>query len=165
MRRLTISHTVEFGLRTILATTIALLFVSFAMAARQSPTIRDRIVFKPSGVSVLAERAESPEARSLGLMHRTSLGKKEGMIFRFEENGYLTFWMYNTKIPLTIVFLNEKLQIVDIQDMLPCLQKGADLCKTYTSKGLARYAIELNQGFTDRYGIGVGDQVTIERGE
>lgn len=165
MRRLIISHTAEVGFRTILASTIAMLLASLAMASQQSPPFRDRIVFKPGGVSVLAERAESPEARSRGLMHRTSLGKKEGMIFRFENSGYLTFWMYSTKIPLTIVFLDEKLQIVDIQDMLPCLQRSADLCKTYTSKGLARYAIELNQGFTDRHGIRVGDQVTIERGE
>jgi uncharacterized protein len=165
MKNLNDSHSVGVGLRAVLATTIAMLLASLATASQQSPTIRDRIVFRPSGVSVLAEKAESPEARSRGLMHRTSLGKKEGMIFRFEESGYLTFWMYSTKIPLTIVFLNDKLQIVDIQDMLPCVQKSADLCKTYTSKGLARYAIELNQGFTDRYGIKVGDQVTIERGE
>jgi len=158
-------HVTEAISRAILATTIVMLLVTLAMASRPLPTIRDRIVFKPGGVSVLAERAESTEARSLGLMHRTSLGQNEGMIFRFEESGYLTFWMYNTKIPLTIVFLNEKLQIVDIQEMLPCVQRTADLCRTYTSRGLARYALELNKGFTDKHGIKVGDQVTIERKE
>lgn len=139
--------------------------VSVAVASQPSKTTRQRIVFRPGGVTVLAEKADSPEKRAQGLMNRPSLGQKEGMIFHFEESGYQTFWMYNTKIPLTIIFLNDRLKIVDIQDMYPCMQNNPDLCRTYTSRGAARYAIEVNQGFGEKYGLKIGDQAIIEKAE
>jgi uncharacterized protein len=139
--------------------------VSAVLASQPSKTTRQRIVFRPGGVMVLAEKADSPQKRAQGLMNRTSLGQKEGMIFHFEESGYQTFWMYNTRLPLTIIFLNDRLKIVDIQDMQPCAQSNPDLCRTYTSRGAARYAIEVNQGFAEEYGIKIGDQVIIEKAE
>ncbi len=137
--------------------------VALSLPAYQSPT--DRIVFQPKGTTLMAERADSPELRARGLMFRTSLGKNKGMIFCFDEAALQTFWMYNTKIPLTIIFLNERLEIVDIQDMEPCSHRDAQQCMTYTSRQAAKYAIEVNRGFPKRHGIRIGGQVTIERGE
>ena len=96
-------------------------------------------------------------------MYRTSLGQKEGMIFYFDETAYHPFWMYNTRIPLTVIFLDEGLSIVDIRNMWPCLEKNADLCPVYAPSAPVRYAIEVNQGFVAKYGIKIGDRVTIER--
>jgi uncharacterized membrane protein (UPF0127 family) len=109
----------------------------------------------------VAEKADSAEKRSRGLMYRTSLSEKDAMIFYFDESAYHTFWMYNTRIPLTVIFLDDRLKIVDMKSMSPCLEKNADLCPTYTSRGLARYAIEVNQGFVGKYNIRIGDSVTI----
>jgi uncharacterized protein len=142
---------------------LSLIFPPLLFASGASEIAKERIVFEPSRVSVLAERADSPEKRSRGLMDRASLGEKEAMIFYFDESAYHTFWMYNTRIPLTIVFLNDRFTIVDIKDMVPCPEKNADLCPIYTPQGLARYAIELNRGFAERYGIKVGDRITIKR--
>ncbi len=94
-------------------------------------------------------------------MDRFSLGQEEGMIFCFERSGLQSFWMYNTRIPLTIIFLNERLRIVDIQDMAPCLKKNAESCRVYTSRKSAKYAIEVNQGFVSKHGIVLGDCVTM----
>jgi uncharacterized protein len=164
MEELTRSRLIKVSIRTSLA--VMLLFiVSVALGSQPSKTAWQRIVFKPGGVTVLAEKADSPQKRSQGLMNRASLGQKEGMIFNFEENGYQTFWMYNTRVPLTIIFLNDRLKIVDIQDMQPCVQSNPDLCRTYTSRGVARYAIEVNQGFAEKHGIKIGDQVIIEKAE
>jgi uncharacterized membrane protein (UPF0127 family) len=139
--------------------------VSVALASEMPRITKERIVFRPGGVTVLAERADSPDNKARGLMYRTFLGQSEGMIFYFEESGYQTFWMHNTRLPLTIIFLNERLRIVDIQDMQPCLERNADLCKMYTSRSVALYAIEVNQGFARKHGINVGDRVTIEKAE
>jgi uncharacterized membrane protein (UPF0127 family) len=85
------------------------------------------------------------------------------MIFYFEEAAYQTFWMYNTKIPLTIIFLDENLRVVDIQDMQPCPEKNPERCETYTSQSPARYALEVNLGFARKHGIRIGEQAIIER--
>lgn len=141
----------------------ASLFLPLIAASGTTGATKERIAFEPSGVSVLAERADSAEKRSRGLMYRASLGEKEGMIFYFDEADYHAFWMFNTRIPLTVIFLNDGLRIVDIRDMVPCREKNPDLCPIYASRGLARYALEVNRGFTERYGVKVGDHVTIEK--
>ncbi len=132
----------------------------FSYAAQ---TAREEIIFRLSGVSVLAEIADSPEKKSRGLMYRTSLGPKEAMIFIYDEPAYHSFWMYNTRIPLTIVFVDKDFTIVDIQDMSPCTEKEPSLCPTYTPKKPAQYAIEVNRGFTAGHGIRVGDRITVVR--
>ena len=143
-----------------------MLFLLFspALAASQATKVeKERIIFQSAGVSLLAERADSPAKRSRGLMYRTSLGENDAMIFYFDESAYHTFWMYNTRIPLTVIFFDEGLRIVDMKNMSPCLEKNADLCPVYASGGLARYAIEVNQGFVGKYVIRIGDRVSIER--
>jgi uncharacterized membrane protein (UPF0127 family) len=140
-------------------TASVLLLFSTALSFGGPP--RQRITFLPSGVSVLAERAATPEERARGLMLRKSLGDSEAMIFCFEESSYLTFWMYHTLIPLTVIFLDEGLKIVDMQHMAPCLAKGADACPVYASRARARYAIEVNERFVGKHRIRMGDRVAL----
>ena len=45
---------------------------------------------------VKAEVARTSEERSLGLMHRKKLPDGEGMLFVFEKDDVLSFWMKNT---------------------------------------------------------------------
>jgi len=119
--------------------------------------------FLPSKVSIRAEAAETEAARQKGLMHRTSLGENEGMIFFFADRGYHSFYMFNTKIPLSVIFLDETLRIVDILDMEPCPSKNPVDCPIYTPRSHCRYAIEVNQEFVRKHGIKVGDPVKITR--
>jgi hypothetical protein len=125
------------------------------------PSHRQRITFLPSRFSVLAERADTPEARERGLMYRKSLGDSEAMIFTFENTSRLTFWMYHTLIPLTIIFLDDTLKIVDMQLMAPCRSEEAHACPVYTSRAPARYAVEVNQDFVGKHRIKLGDRVEL----
>ncbi len=147
-------------IRRSLAAAMTLFFFSavFALAAGAA---RQKIVFMPSGATVLAEYAETPAEREQGLMFRTSLGEREGMLFFFEESTRQTFWMYHTRIPLTVIFVDDNSKIVDIQDMTPCLAEDPDLCPLYTSKVKARRAIEVNRGFAAKFGVKVGDRVVM----
>ena len=65
------------------------------------------------------EVADSSEKRTVGLMGRESLGEDRGMLFVFESEHTLSFWMKNTLIPLDIVFVDENLTVVDVQTMRP----------------------------------------------
>jgi uncharacterized membrane protein (UPF0127 family) len=68
------------------------------------------IIFTDSSkVEVKVEIADTPEKRQVGLMFREKLEKNSGMLFVFEEEQYVNFWMKNMKIPLDIIFISESL--------------------------------------------------------
>lgn len=123
----------------------------------------EKITFIRTGVTITAERPVSMEAFGKGLMFRTSLPEMEGMVFYFDSTDRHAFWMYNTKIPLEILFLDELLTIVDIQEMEPCTAKNSSACPHYVANKPARYAVEVNRDFSKRHGIRVGDRARIER--
>jgi uncharacterized membrane protein (UPF0127 family) len=151
---------IKVGRRSI-AAAAAFLFFFAALSAGQTTAARRKITFMPSRVSVAAEMAETPEERSKGLMYRTSMGELEAMIFSFERSARQTFWMYHTRIPLTVIFLDDGLKIVDIQNMAPCPGEDPGACPVYTSRVNARHAIEVNQGFVEKYRVKFGDYITI----
>jgi len=122
-----------------------------------------KVTFLPVDISIKAEVAGTELARQKGLMHRTHLGEKEGMLFYFDQSGYHSFYMYNTRIPLSVIFLDEDLRIVDIQDMAPCLAENPSACPIYTPRAACKYVIEVNQGFVRKYGIKVGDMAKLQK--
>jgi uncharacterized membrane protein (UPF0127 family) len=90
-------------------------------------------------------------------MGRTELGENRGMLFVFEEEQRLSFWMKDTHIPLSIAYIDSEGRIVDIQDMKPLDDELPD----YTSSEPARYALEVNRGFFEERGVEVGDKVEL----
>ena len=74
---------------------------------------------------LIAEVATTPDQRSVGLMNRFSLKPDHGMLFVFERNEPLSFWMKNTYIPLSIAFIAPDGRIVNIEDMKPQTERDA----------------------------------------
>lgn len=101
-------------------------------------------------VTIAVEVARTPEEQQKGLMGRTSLDDDQGMLFIFETQRPLSFWMKNTLIPLDILFFDAQGAFVSSATMTPCT---ADPCKNYPSAGLARYALEVPAGFMERKNI------------
>jgi uncharacterized membrane protein (UPF0127 family) len=116
------------------------------------PTIQ--VVVK--GHDLTIELATTPEARSCGLSLRDSLPANRGMLFVYAEPEILTFWMKNTRMPLSIAFIDEAGRIVSIQKMNPF-----PLTTVYASPVPALYALEVNQGWFEKNGVGVGDVVEL----
>ena len=48
-------------------------------------------------------------------MYLKVMADSEGMLFIFPTSEQRSFWMKNTYIPMDIIFVNEKLEIVAIQ--------------------------------------------------
>lgn len=95
--------------------------------------------------------ADTESKRSLGLMDVRTLGSDEGMIFLFERNEPLSFWMANTPLPLDMIFVDEHWRIVRIHtDTQPYSTQS------YTSGQPARYVVEVNAGFCRRHDIREG---------
>ena len=68
---------------------------------------------------ILVEIARTPKERQQGLQNRSHLAQDRGMFFIFKEEGYHSFWMKDTYIPLDIAFIDKNKVIVDIQEMIP----------------------------------------------
>ena len=108
-------------------------------------------------VPVGVEIADMDAERQTGLMGRTILPEDTGMLFVFEGEQTLSFWMRDTLIPLSIAYIDAQGRIVDIQDMQPL----DDVPPHYVSAEPARYALEVNQGFFEERGVMVGDTVEL----
>ncbi len=106
-------------------------------------------------VEVPVEIADTDEERQTGLMGRTALAEDAGMLFVFDVEQQLSFWMKDTLIPLSIAFIDSEGRIVDIQDMQPLDETP------HPSAAPAQYALEVNQGFFGARGIQVGDTVEL----
>jgi hypothetical protein len=101
------------------------------------------------------EVARTDEEKAHGLMFREKLDETWGMLFVYDEEEVMSYWMENTLIPLSIAFIDKDLVVRDIQDMQP---RTRDL---HTSGGAENpipvmYALEANQGWFAARGIAVG---------
>ena len=110
-----------------------------------------------TGHPLTVELAGTPQARACGLSHRDKLPDNHGMLFIFPALEPRTFWMKDTRIPLSIAFLDDSGRIVSIHQMAP-MQTN----ERYRSLQPARYALEVNQGWFASRGIGVGDMVEMK---
>lgn len=99
------------------------------------------------------EVANTPDSRAKGLMFRKSLPEHTGMVFVFPEETVLAFWMKNTTIPLSVIFVNKNGIIVSVKSLVPYSENPV------SSSKLALYAIELNRGECERYNIKPGMRV------
>lgn len=100
------------------------------------------------------EIADTDYERQLGLMKRISMEEKQGMLFIFPSEAMQSFWMRNTLISLDMIFINENKKIVTIHKNTKILSD-----QSYPSSAPAKYVLETIAGFTDKFGINVGDVI------
>jgi uncharacterized protein len=108
------------------------------------------IELKAGMYRIEAELADTPAARQTGLMYRTFLPTNSGMLFVFEEKAIHCFWMRNTKLPLSIAFIDDDGKILNIADMEPETQNN------HCPRSSVRYALEMNQKWFAQRAISPG---------
>ena len=111
------------------------------------------ILGKGGELTVRAEIALTPAQREQGLMYRKEIKDGNAMLFVFERDQILSFWMKNTLVPLSVAYIASDGRILEIYDMEP-----GNLSPVSSSRS-ARYALEVPQGWFGRAGIGIGDRV------
>jgi len=109
---------------------------------------------KVSNVPLTAEIADTPQASENGLMFRDSLPEGRGMLFVFEQPRKASFWMRNTKIPLSIAYIDSAGKILEVKSMKPL-----DETVVPSSSDQVAYALEVNQGWFARHGISTGAKI------
>ena len=107
------------------------------------------------------ELAKSPEEITQGLMSRESLDPDKGMLFVFSQEGRYSFWMKNTLIPLDIIWVNKKREVVFIsENTLPC---GESFCPRIDPGQDAKYVLEVNAGLSTQIGLVVGSKLIFSK--
>ncbi len=92
-------------------------------------------------------------------MFRDALDEREGMLFCFDVPDRYGFWMKNVRIPLDMLWLDNRGRIVWIVERAkPCT---GDPCPIYLPEADASYVLEVVGGFVKKHGLAVGDDVTL----
>jgi hypothetical protein len=100
------------------------------------------------------EIADNNYERAQGLMYRNKMKENNGMLFIMKREEPQSFWMRNTYISLDIIFLNTEMEIVHIEKYT---QISSD--EPIPSKKNAKYILEVNAGFCNKYNINTGDNI------
>lgn len=102
------------------------------------------------------EIANTDSKRALGLMFREEMKENQGMLFVFDNEDYRSFWMKNTILPLDMIFVSADFRIVNIRKHTKPYDQSQ-----YTSTKPAKYVVEVNAGFTDKYKIKPGYKISF----
>ena len=102
------------------------------------------------------EIADDDYETQTGLMYRTKLETKHGMLFIFADTQMRSFYMKNTKIPLDIIYIDEDLSIVSIQKNAKPMDETS-----LPSEAPAKYVLEINGGLSDTWQLAVGDKISF----
>ena len=132
------------------AACVAALAIPAGVLAQDAPQKLPAIQLNAGMHIIQAEVAQSPDQRSIGLMHRKTMGANEGMLFIFEQASQQCFWMKNTLLPLSIAFLADDGSVVNIEAMQP------QTLDSHCSKKPVRFVLEMNDGWFAKRGIKPG---------
>jgi uncharacterized membrane protein (UPF0127 family) len=102
------------------------------------------------------EIADTSIKREYGLMNRSYLPKNQGMLFKFHQPLFASFWMRDTYIPLDIAFLDDDGRVFQIESMTPLSTRAI------YSDNKCKYALEVNRGWFSENNIKVGSRIDGE---
>lgn len=137
--------------------TILLLLTPLLSCKSKKLPVKDIKIIRQDGTEFIvnAEIAEKAEDRNHGFMERKNIPDGTGMLFVFEKDQILSFWMKNTPHPLSIAYIDSKGKIRNIYDMTP--YSLSSIISTVS----VRYALEVPQGWYKKNGITEGDTVIL----
>ena len=128
---------------------------ALAASAQSAPQRLAEIRLNAGIHNIQAELAQTPDERATGLMFRQAMNANHGMLFAFEPPPRThCFWMKNTLLPLSIAFLADDGTVVNVADMQP------QTTESHCALQPVRYALEMNQGWFAKRGIGRGARLT-----
>lgn len=137
------------------------LFVFVALGScgsGQKLTVKTISVETKSGatVKIACEMAVTQEEQAFGFMERKKIPDGTGMLFVYNYDHVMHFWMKNTPSPLSIAYIDSKGIIKEIFDMTPYSLSDV------SGSGSTRYALEVPQGYFQRAGISCGDRMVLD---
>ena len=146
------------------AAKIVILAAAFFAAGCGTSNITDELnltqVTFPNGVKINAETMRREMELMRGLMFRESLAPNRGMLFIHPAEDTYRYWMYQTKIPLDLIWMDRDRRIVEMSlDTPPCTSGSAKDCASYGGNFKSKYVLEVNAGIARKNGLKTGDML------
>jgi uncharacterized membrane protein (UPF0127 family) len=136
---------------TQVAATVAFLMAGASASAQE----KFPVIPLSAGMYVIqAEVAATEAQRELGLMHREKMAPNAGMVFLFGQPAQVCMWMKNTRLPLSVAFIDAAGKIINIEDMQP------ETTNSHCAQRPAMYALEMNKGWFQQKHIKSGTVVS-----
>jgi uncharacterized membrane protein (UPF0127 family) len=108
---------------------------------------------------MIAELALTIPQQMAGMMFRTNMAENAGMLFVFPGPHRASFWMKNTRLPLSAAYIDPEGVILEIHNLEPqntnSVTAGSDR---------VQFVLETNQGWFDRHNIKPGVVIRTEQG-
>ncbi|SHH18567.1 DUF192 domain-containing protein [Marivita hallyeonensis] len=125
---------------------------TFALDACQDDTIHLRGDWGTARFSI--DLADTPEERSRGLMFVEDMPRMFGMLFVYDREQTVSFWMKNTLIPLDMIFADsegvvQRIHSNAVPGDLTAIPGGSNI----------QFVLEINGGMADRLGMDVGTEM------
>jgi len=129
-----------------------------AILALGLPTV---VVHAPKADLTL-EVARTDAQRERGLMNRTDIAPHTGMIFVFERDEFVSFWMKNTLVPLDMIFAGSDGTVRRVYANVPVLHPQPSDAQIPLEGAQAKYVIELHAGEAAKDGIADGVKIDLQ---
>lgn len=146
-----------------LALIVALAFLTACSEPTTRPEdIGTRVITLPGGQKIRVEVKILAEDIMRGMMFRDHLDPDRGMMFLHKPPGKYAYWMYQIKIPLDIIWMDDQGNIVEISaNTPPCPNAKASQCPVFGGSKTAQVVLELASGMAAKYGLATGMRVTL----
>jgi hypothetical protein len=124
----------------------------------------------PDGVYISVDVADSPEEREQGLSGREDIG--DGMLFCFQDEEIRSFWMFDMRVPLDVVWIRDN-EIIGVESNISIMTGDifgeiggvfvhADSTWTqFASPGAADALLELPAGSVEVNGYEIDQYVDV----
>lgn len=130
------------------------LIAGLATSGRTGGLERLQIVTATAAHEFQVEIAADDATRERGLMNRRYMAADHGMLFEFDREAPVSFWMKNTYIPLDMIFISRAGVVTNI------VANAEPLSERVIPSGPPCAAVlELNGGAAAAIGLKVGDKV------
>jgi uncharacterized membrane protein (UPF0127 family) len=114
----------------------------------------------PGGQVIKTEFVYDTAGALRGMQFRNSIAPDHGMLYAHRIPGKYGYWMYQTLIPLDMIWMDPKNKVVEIVENAPPCKTPASQCPHYGGNEVAQYVLELGAGMVKKYGVKVGDTIS-----
>jgi len=105
------------------------------------------------------EFAITDQQRQKWLGNRASLWELSGMFFVFPNSWKYKFWMKDTLIWLDIIWLDDKLNVLDFVSLDPC---EPNFCPSFGPNKDSSFVLEINKWLVKKYNIKKWDKFFLK---
>ena len=115
----------------------------------------------PDGFVVSTRVADTPDKQERGLMFVKNLPENEGMIFIFDQDKELTFWMKNTLIDLDMVFIDSNKIVTSVAAQVPHSYTYTPDNEVAYALGYGQYVLELSSQTAQKHRVKPGEKLVF----